>query len=101
MAGWFTPTGVFNFPDILRESPQARFALFQQRQSVIVPAYYAMSLTAALWGLFLIGRLRAKPCSVITPRTRVGDPHRRRGAGHFTQADAVRFPALVRGFLDE
>jgi len=42
MAGWFTLTGVFNFPDILRESPQARFALFQERQHIVVPAYYAM-----------------------------------------------------------
>jgi hypothetical protein len=38
----------FNFPDILRESPEARFALFQNNQGTIIPTYYIMGLTSIL-----------------------------------------------------
>lgn len=38
----------FNFPDILRRSPEERFALFQANQGSIMLAYYVMSLTSIL-----------------------------------------------------
>jgi len=58
MAGWFTLIAAFHFPDILRESPQARFDLFLKHQGVIVPAYYAMSLTAALQAFMAVALYR-------------------------------------------
>jgi hypothetical protein len=38
----------FNFPDILRESPEARFTMFQNNQATIIPTYYIMGLTSIL-----------------------------------------------------
>lgn len=38
----------FNFPNILRESPEARFTLFQNNQGTIIPTYYIMGLTSIL-----------------------------------------------------
>lgn len=38
----------FNFPDILRESPEVRFTLFQNNQGTIIPTYYLMGLTSIL-----------------------------------------------------
>ncbi|WP_129674685.1 DUF4386 domain-containing protein [Candidatus Chloroploca sp. Khr17] len=38
----------FNFPDILRESPEARFTLFQNNQGTIIPTYYIMGFTSIL-----------------------------------------------------
>ena len=38
----------FDFPDILRRSPEERFALFQANQGSIVLAYYMMSVTSIL-----------------------------------------------------
>jgi len=38
----------FNFPDILRESPEERFTLFQNNQGTIIPTYYIMGLTSIL-----------------------------------------------------
>ena len=38
----------FDFPDILRKSPDERFTLFQANQGTIVLAYYLMSVTSIL-----------------------------------------------------
>lgn len=38
----------FDFPDILRRSPEERFTLFQTNQGTIVLAYYLMSVTSIL-----------------------------------------------------
>jgi len=38
----------FDFPDILRKSPDERFTLFQANQGTIVLAYYMMSVTSIL-----------------------------------------------------
>jgi hypothetical protein len=38
----------FDFPNILRNSPEERFALFQANQGTIVLAYYLMSVTSIL-----------------------------------------------------
>ena len=38
----------FNFPDILLESPEERFSLFQANQGSIVLAYFLMSVTSIL-----------------------------------------------------
>lgn len=38
----------FEFPDILRKSPDERFTLFQANQGTIVLAYYMMSVTSIL-----------------------------------------------------
>jgi len=48
MVGWLTLMSVFDFPDILRAAPEARFTLFQAREAIIVPAYYALALSSAL-----------------------------------------------------
>jgi hypothetical protein len=45
-AGFLILSAVFQFPDILRASPQDRFGLFQSQQALVVPAYYLMSLSA-------------------------------------------------------
>lgn len=44
-AGFLVLADAFAFPDILRESPQTRLALFQANAATIIPAYYAMALT--------------------------------------------------------
>jgi len=38
----------FNFPDILLESPEERFSLFQANQGSIVLANFLMSVTSIL-----------------------------------------------------
>lgn len=38
----------FNFPDILRESPEARFTQFQNNQGIIIPTYCIMGLERTL-----------------------------------------------------
>lgn len=48
LTGWFVLMGSFDFPEILRKSAVERFALFEKNQSIIVPAYYVMSITAIL-----------------------------------------------------
>lgn len=44
-AGFLVLAEAFAFPDILRESPQTRLALFQANAATVFPAYYAMALT--------------------------------------------------------
>jgi len=45
VGSFLTLMGVFQFPDILRESSPVRFALFLENQSIIVPIYYLLALT--------------------------------------------------------
>lgn len=48
VAGNLVLASAFNFPDILRASPDERFTLFQNNQGLIIPAYYMMGVTSIL-----------------------------------------------------
>ena len=48
IVGNLTLASSFDFPDILRKSPDERFTLFQANQGIIVLAYYIMSMTSIL-----------------------------------------------------
>ena len=45
VAGFEVLAAVFQFPEILRESAEVRFALFAENRGVIVPTYYLLALT--------------------------------------------------------